>query len=327
MLYLFLLIFQISIFATDYDCVVVGSSPFSLFEALYQDQSGQKILVLEEAAEFGGAWKGIDVCGIRNVDLGCHQIGNDLNLKNFLEKYAGCTIVSMDHPNQTYHPGNSPNGWYFSRGCYELIENLIKLIAATRIELMNNTRAETIIIDRSQKIAIVQTKTGSFTTKKVIATPMSSFNLEPNSSPQTYGKSKHYHLYMLIQDPTPPRFSYQAGIVKGASRMMNLTPFVELAGTGRQLIVIQTYHEQYLANAQMFLDGLKHKNLIDQGAYILETETYIYESGAFHQGLISSSGAQGIIEMLQTGHFQSLSSHIPKWQTVLKPFHETLKTP
>lgn len=327
MRFLLFLIFYISVFATDYDCVVIGSSPFSLFEALYQYHSGNKVLILEAAPECGGAWKGINICGVSHADLGCHQIGQDANLKAFLEKYAGCKIVSMDHPDQPFETGKSANGWYFSHGCYELIENLLKLIEATNITLLNNTHADNIYIDASEKIATVQTKTRSYTTKKVIATPMSSFNLQPNHSMRSYPKSKHYHLYMLIQDPTFPRFSYHGGVVNGTSRMMNLSHFVGLLGTGRQLIVIQTHNEQYLENAQVFLDGLKNNNLVDKGAYILETQRYIYESGAFHQWLVHNNGSQGIIEVLQTGHFQNLSSYIPKWQMFLKPFHETLRTP
>ncbi len=319
---LFFFLLHFALFSADFDCILIGSSPFSLFEALYQHHSGKRVLILEEAEECGGAWKGIPICGLMHVDLGCHQIGHDLNLKHFLETYTGCQIVSMDHPELPFEQGKGANGWYFSRGCYELIENLLRLISATDIALLTNARAENVYIDAPQKMAIVHTKDASYTTNKLIVTPMTSLNLQPSTYPQNYGKSKHYHLYMLIQDPTPPRFSYRGGTVSGISRMMNLTPFVGLNGTGRHLIVFQTYHEQYLAKAEDLLEALKESKLVDESAYILENETYIYETGIFHQGLISMMGAQGIIEILQTGHFQSLSSYIPKWQMVLKPLKE-----
>lgn len=314
------ILLQICLFATDFDCVIVGSSPFSLFEALYQYHSGNRVLILEEADECGGAWKGIHICGIKHADLGCHQIGRDVNLKNFLEKYAGCKIVSLDNPSLPFEDAQGPNGWYFSRGCYELIENLLERIAATDITLLTNTRAENVLLNTSEKTAIVETKSRFFSTKKLIVTPMTSLNIQGAPFPQNFSKSKHYHLYMLIQDPTPPRFSYHAGIGTGSSRIMNLTHFVGLEGTGRQLIVIQTYSEQYLAQDQMFLERLKTSNLVDNGAYILQSDSYIYESGTFHQGLINSMGAQEIIEVLQTGHFQSLSSYIQRWEMVLKPY-------
>lgn len=321
---IFILLISITAFAVDFDCIVVGTSPFSLFEALYQYHSGNRVLILEEEASCGGAWKGIEVCGIPHADLGCHQIGHDARLKTFLEVYAGCKIVSMDNPQTPFEGSKSPNGWYFSRGCYELIENLLKLIAITDIVLLNNTQAERVTVDPAQKIATVKTKDNFYTTKKVIVTPMSCVNLQPVNSSQSFGKSKHYHLYLLIQDPTLPRFSYHGGVATGISRMMNLSHFVDLVGTGRQLIVMQTYNDQYFSNGQMFLDALKKNQLVDPGAYILRSEPYIYETGSLHQGLISTMGAQGIIEILQTGHIQNLSSYISKWEGALKPFNDAV---
>jgi hypothetical protein len=322
MRFIFLILLQVSVFATDFDCVMIGSSPFSLFEALYQYHSGKKVLILEENAECGGAWKGVNVCGIMHADLGCHQIGHDATLKTFLEEYAGCKIVSMDNPLLPFEPSKSPNGWYFSHGCYELIENLLKLISMTDIVLLTEQKAENVVVDAAQKIATVKTKEKSYTTRKLIVTPMSCITLNPASSPQNYNKSKYFHLYMLIQDPTPPKFSYQGGIAAGVSRMMNLTHFVGLTETGRHLIVVQTHSEQALANGQVFLDALKKGKWLDASAYILKSEPYIYETGAFHQGLIAQIGAQGIIELLQTGHFQTLSTYVPKWKQALKPINQ-----
>lgn len=153
---------------------------------------------------------------------------------------------------------------------------------------------------------------------------MSCLSLSPCASPQNFGKSKYYHLYILVQDPTPPRFTYHAGLASGVSRLMNLTHFVGLAGTGRQLIVVQTHNEQNLSNSQNYLEAIKSKNLLDPAAYILMSEPYIYETGAFHQGIVSQMGAQDIVEVLQTGHFQNLSNYIPKWKQYLKPYNEAL---
>jgi len=322
---IFFILLQISLFAADFDVVLIGSSPFSLFEALYHSHSGNKVLILEESTECGGAWKGINICGVMHADLGCHQIGHDVQLKSFLEDYAGCKIVSMDNPLIPFEAAKSPNGWYFSRGCYELIDNLLKLISLTNIVLMTEHKAESVMIDVANKIATVKTKSGSFSTNKLIVTPMSCVTLNPTSAPQQYGKSKYYHLYLLVQDPTPPKFSYSGGIVTGASRMMNLTHFVGLTGTGRHLIVVQTHSEQSLTNGQTYLDGLKKSKLVDESAYILKAEPYIYEAGSFHQGLIAQMGAQGIVEVLQTGHFQSLSTNIPKWKQTLRPYNEMLQ--
>lgn len=318
--FLILILVQLSLFAADFDCIIVGTSPFSLFEALYQFHTGKKVLILEESSQCGGAWKGIDICGVMHADLGCHQIGHDTRLKEFLEEYAGCKIVSLDNPHLPFEEGKGPNGWYFSRGCYELVDNLLRLISKTDIVLFTENKVENVKIDASQNVAIVQTKNRFFTTHKLIVTPMSSLTFSPSTSPQNYGKSRYFHLYLLVQDPTPPRFTYQQGLMSGVSRMMNLTHFVGLVGSGRQLIVVQTHREQNLANGQIYLEALKSNHLVGEGAYILQSEPYIYETGAFHQGMISQMGAQGIVEVLQTGHFQNLNNYIPKWKQVLIPF-------
>lgn len=316
---LFCLLYCVCIFSLDFDCILIGSSPFSLFEALYQAQTGHRVLILEEADQCGGAWRSIEMCGVANVDLGCHQVGSNSQLKDFLERYAGCHIVSMDHPDLPFEKENSPNGWYFSHGCHELIDNLLKRIAQTEIVLLTSTRAESASVDVVQKIVTVSTVSASYTAQKLIVTPMTSLNLLPA---QPKRKSKHFHLYMLIYDPTPPQFSYRSGGIAGVRRMMNLTHFVDLASTGRQLIVVQTPREEMLAQAPTFLEELKKQKLVDLGAYLLTSQTYIYESEVLHQGIIAQLGAQEIIEILQTGHFNHLTSYIPRWETALLPLSQ-----
>jgi hypothetical protein len=317
---IFLLLFQFTLFASHFDCIFIGSSPFSLFEALYQNYSGKTVLVLEEAASCGGAWKGIDILGVKNVDLGCHQVGHDIQLKTFLEEYAGCHIVSMDHPLENFSNANSPNGWYFSQGCYELIGNLLKLISQTNIVILNSHKAVSATIDSLKKIATVEAEGKTFTTSKLLVTPMSRISLFPNHQAQNFGKSKHYHLYMLVADPTPPKFSYVGGVLSGASRVMNLTHFTGLSGTGKHLVVVQVHGENQLRNGDAFIQGLIKQKLLDPSASLLKSESYIYESGSFHQGVIAQAGGQGIVEVLQTGHFLNLGNYVSKWKQVLKPY-------
>lgn len=313
----FLLFFlSLSLCAADFDCAVVGTSPFSLFEALYQSHMGKKVVIFEESEKCGGAWKGIDILGLCNVDLGCHQIGNDQTLKTFLEEYAGCTIVSMDQPDNSFENNKGPNGWYFSSGCFELIDHLLKLIDATDIVLMTETKLDSAFLDEGTKTVALHTKKGVFTSSKLIVTNMSSLSFN-TLAPPNHSKSKYYHLYLLVQDPTPARFTYRAGIGNGSSRLMNLTPFVDLVG--RHLIVVQTHNEKSLEQGEVYLTMMKEKNLVDQSAYILKEERYIYETGALRPPQRTE-----MVEILQTGHFQSLSNYIPKWKTVLKPYQQAL---
>jgi len=306
--------------ASDFDCVIVGTSPFSLFEALYKHRLGHKVLILEQSGEFGGAWKSINICGIPHADLGCHTIGSNLDIMYFLRDYAGCQIVSMDDPDSplSEQPKGS-HGFYFLKGCFELVHNLVEMIQATDIVCLLNHKVEKIFYNEELKQATIRTKNGEFTTDKIVLTSHSCVHLDGAKSGKTPKQSKYYHLYLLIQDPTTPRFTYENGAIPHATRLMNLTRFVDLAHTGRQLIVIQTASEKMLSMEQSFLDDMKEKELIDPSAYILKAESYIYESGSLNRALLKDTVAEEIFEVLQTSNIQSLTNYIEKWKEVLKP--------
>jgi hypothetical protein len=304
--------------AVDFDVVVVGTGPISLFEALYRYHTGNRVLILEAAAECGGAWKAIDICGIPHADMGCHFMGSDKRLLHFLEEYGGCKMVSLDNPQLPFEPSNSPNGYYPAQGCFELIHNLESLIHATNIVLQVNCPLESVYIDPNQQQAIVITKQGQFTTSKIIATSSSSFALNQDSSFSQQGKTKFYHLYLLVEDPTPSRFSYKNININGSSRLMNLSRFVGIEGTGTQLFVFQIYSDPMLHLADSFLEQMKGQGLVDGNARLLKAESYIYEQP--HCNNTSSISSSPFFEVLSTGSFSSMSSYVDKWKQVLQPF-------
>lgn len=308
----FILFFPFLLFAVDFDCVFVGSSPIPLFEALYQASLGKKVLILEQAEECGGAWKAIDICGVSHVDLGCHQIGNDLLLKEFLEIYGGCQMLSLG--------SSSYSEFYFSHGCGELIDHLLRLISAADIALLLNHRLESAYVDLEQQHVVVKAKDKQFTTKKIYYTSMTSFHIENNPLPPTTPSSKYYHLYLLLQDPSPPKFYYLSGGIAGTSRMMNLTSFADLKETGRQLIVFQVHGESFFDKGERFLEELKKKNLVEPSAYILKVEPLIYETAYFREAI--PSHWKPFFEMINASSFNAMCSYIGKWKSALKPYRE-----
>lgn len=324
--FLFFLLYSFCGASVDFDVVVVGSSPIPLLEALYQHHIGKRVLILEEASECGGAWKSIHICGLYPIDLGCHTIGQDKQIKQFLEEYVGCKMVSIDNPHLPFESVNSPNGFYFSRGCHEFTTNLLQLIQKTDIVLLLNQPLDTVLIDSKEAIAIVTSEDFQCTTSKIIATPYSRIRLRNhNASMPSKEKTKFYHLYMLLDDPTLPRFSFRTGIGKGISRLMNLTHFAGLSGTGKQLLVFQTYGELNTQSANQYLEILKKGDLIDASARIIQTENYIYEQDHF-QCPNNIENASTIFEVLKTYHLQDMGNYIPKWKQALKPFHETISS-
>jgi hypothetical protein len=301
------LLFSLSLFGVDYDCIIIGSSPICLFEALYQYGSGKKVLIVDESESCGGVWKSIEICGIENVDVGCHEIGNNKHLREFLEVYAGCQMVST----------GTNDCFYFSKGCYELIHHLEEMIGKTTIDLLLNTRVTQARID--EKCVWVQMGDQNISTDKVYLCGYSFLNIGTDAERQVQ-KSKYFHLYLLIADSTPPRFSYQNGGTPHVSRMMNLTRFVGLENTCRQLIVFQT-DESNLQSGEKFLSELKKSNLVDNSAYILKGEPYIYEQWP-------SNNLRGLnsiyFETLQTYDFRSMTHYFKKWKEVLKPYAEII---
>lgn len=302
------LLFQLLLSAADFDCILIGSSPATLFEALYQAHSGNKVLVLEASDRLGGAWKSIDICGITNADGGCHEIGNNPLIKEYLETYIGCKTVPMGH------------GFYFAGGCHELIEHMEHLLALANVDIRLETKAGDIFVHQAENIVSIQTNKGAFSTKKLIVTPMSQITFPQIKKPQNCNETNHYHVYLLVHDPTPPRFAYRNGGTLDASRIMNLTSFNGLAESPLQLIAIQTHSVP--KEAELYFNALKTQNLLGPDAYLVRTDSYIYKAGRFHQGNIKELHAEGLIEVLQTGSFQGLSRYVAKWQSVLKPWNQ-----
>ena len=299
----------IHVFGADYDCAIVGTSPVPLFEALYRHHLGQRVLILEAAHECGGAWKAIHICGVDHADMGCHEIGSSPELNRFLEEYAGCSMISC-HTN-----------YYFSKGCFELVDNLLKRIRVAGIDLFTDCKVEAVHIDTEKNEGILKTQKGTFTASKIVVTQGSSFEID-GIPPAGRSPHKFYHLYLLLEDPTHPRFSYHSGITQGVSRMMNLTSFVGLSASGRQLIVLQTYSDQQFDKASLVVEDLKKANLINPAAYLLKVESYVYEQGPYFQTGHLTQSQKPFFEVLNTSHFNIIGTYAQKWRLILPPYRE-----
>lgn len=307
-------------FETDFDYVVVGTNPISMFEAAYQSARGYRVLVVEQASECGGAWKSITVCGIEHVDLGCHEFGNDAGTKQFLEEYAGCTIVSngpRDYPGKSW-------GFYPARGCYELTHNLELLMERFGAVLALNTCLESVFIDTNRVIAEVTLNGQRYTTSKIVVTNCSSINFEnPGFNAPPFGRTAQFpHLYLLIEDPTPPRFTYLHTNIAGCCRAMNLTQFAGLEGSGKQLISFQLRDVKQFADGEKFLSELKKQKLVDEGAIIIKTDSYLFEQSSLNRTAIQKPNVAPIFDVLNTSHIANIRLYIEKWKSALLPWKQ-----
>jgi hypothetical protein len=315
---IFLWITCLYAFDTDYDCVVVGTNPISMFEAIYKRTQGDRVLVVEQASECGGAWKSITICGVPNVDLGCHEFGQDQNVQKFLEVYAGCAIVQNGVPGK-----NNNMGFYPAHGCYELTHNLELLMKKVGVILALNSKLESVFIDTEREIAEVKVNGIRFTTRKIVVTHSSNIQFENpqlNQAKQNQTPQKYPHIYLLISDPTPSKFTYLNLSVSGCSRAMNVTRFVGLEGTGTQLIAIQVHNTSNLNDGQKYLDELKRLGHIDAIATLISVETYVFEQNRLNQSAINQVKPATIFEILNTSHITNIRNYIDKWKQGIKPW-------
>ncbi len=309
---------------TDFDVAIVGTSPVSMLEAIYHIHLNERVLILEADEQCGGAWKSIAMCGIANADLGCHLIGSDARLKEFFEDYFGCRFICLEHSN--YEAGGEhahcPNGFYFSKGCHELISKLKSAIDRSENALLINQKLDSIYVDEERGHIELELGCRSYTTAKLIITPVSNFRVKnPNFNNPDPPKHSYYHLYILVEDPTPARFTYLNGIAKGMSRAMNLTPFLEMPREGLHLIVIQTHGKQEGDEMNQFLDAFKNKGLLSENAKILASDFYFYQQAYSNTTSLLQLGGN-LIETLDTSSFGGMTRYFNKWKQAMVPLNQ-----
>lgn len=292
-----------------------------MLEAIYHISDNKKVLVLEADDRCGGAWKSIDICGIHHADLGCHFIGSDNRLKEFFETYFGCAFICLDHP---YQPMDSSHarcgsGFYFSKGCYELIAQLEKTIASRQNALLLNKKLQSIFIDTTQRYIELNLGDARYTAAKLILTTASYFRVD---NPTFYNadppKHTYNHLYMLVEDPTPSSFTYLNGICGGMSRAMNLTPFLQMPSGNLQMIAVQTFGPGDPGEPGRFLEAFKSKGYLNKDARLIATDSY-----AYHQTMMNVTSVQrlggGLVEILDSSSFAGMIRYVDKWKSRMVP--------
>lgn len=170
---------------SNYDNVILGSSPILLLEAIYLSISGKKVIVIEKKKRLGGAWHLLDFYNNNSVESGCHIWYRDKRVYEFFKKNLGISLIPCEpqpqiiDKNKKYHYHrkkfiklykgfrnnfSSPSYWltlvrqyieessvvnkyaYPKRGSVELIEKLLKLIKELKIEVLSNQKLSSIKI-------------------------------------------------------------------------------------------------------------------------------------------------------------------------------------
>ena len=77
----------------QYDCVVIGTSPLMLIEALYNSKLGKSVIVIEGKEIIGGSWHCFDQNEIaNNLEIGCHVWQKNTEVTKFLKDYFAIDI-------------------------------------------------------------------------------------------------------------------------------------------------------------------------------------------------------------------------------------------
>lgn len=68
------------------DCLCIGTSIIVSLEAIHQKKLGKEVLMVDSSDSFGGAWKTIEIDGIKDVENAIHYFTPDEKGINYLKK-------------------------------------------------------------------------------------------------------------------------------------------------------------------------------------------------------------------------------------------------
>jgi hypothetical protein len=81
-----------------YPCVVIGSSPICLIEALYRSKLHEQILIVERDGHIGGAWGTISLFNFADVEIGPHIIYGSCDNRSvygFMSQFLGISMEPL----------------------------------------------------------------------------------------------------------------------------------------------------------------------------------------------------------------------------------------
>ena len=69
-----------------FDCLCIGTSILISVEAIHQKKLGKNVLMVDSSNSFGGAWKTIEIDGIKDVENAIHYFLPNEESISFLKK-------------------------------------------------------------------------------------------------------------------------------------------------------------------------------------------------------------------------------------------------
>lgn len=284
-----------------YDCILIGSGPVNLIEAMYLSKQGKKVLVLEQSEYIGGAWGKVPLAeGLPDFQLGCHIWDVEPKAFNFLSEFLEMELVKMKpQPEFVFKGVKLPYDWknllfyirgklrpksgmesvsfkkariipakyiYPAGGSLQFIDRLLDKVKEFDLEIKTGIKINKLDVGEVTK-AISEGET--FETKEVVITSVSQLSsISKNEEEFNFPEPRlvdYIHGHLLVDDTSRTKFSYAR--LPGNSlihRISDETDHVLSHGIdmkGKKLILAAVYPEIYYKTTKEELAKMVMENL------------------------------------------------------------------
>ena len=268
-----------------YDCILIGSGPVNLIEAMFLSKQGKKVLVLEQSEYLGGAWGKVPLKeGLPDFQLGCHIWDVEPQAFKFLSEFLDMELVKMKpQPEFVFKGVKLPYDWknllfylrgklspksgkesvslnkariipakyiYPAGGSLQFIDRLLCKVASFGIEIRTGIKINKLEIGEFTK-AISESEI--FEAKEIVLTSVSQLNsISKNGEEFKFPEPllvDYIHGHLLVNDTSLTKFSYAR--LPGnplIHRISDETDHVKSHGIemkGKKLILAAVYPELY----------------------------------------------------------------------------------
>lgn len=83
-----------SVEENTYDYIFIGTGMITILEAIYQNQCGKKVLMIDDQASLGGAWLPLNIFGYQDVENAIHYFLPDAKGFQFMKEVLGWSVSS-----------------------------------------------------------------------------------------------------------------------------------------------------------------------------------------------------------------------------------------
>ena len=87
----------------ELDCIFIGTSMISIFEAVYQSENGKNVLMIDKESTVGGVWKSLDIFQLHDVENAIHYLLYDENGINFMRDILKWDVVNSKKKHRIFN--------------------------------------------------------------------------------------------------------------------------------------------------------------------------------------------------------------------------------